>query len=312
MHAVSPKLVPWLADLNQRNAALIANGYLPTAISAREGLAGMTFLQVQPGPPLAWVNDELIPGPGYTVPVRIYHPAPTEERAVIVFLHGGGHMAGGVSVYDPVCRRLAAATGQVVVSAEYRLAPENPYPAGLNDGHTVARGVWAALERRQLPYRHELTLIGDSGGGALCASISTLAQFDPALRISNQVLIYPSLDYTLSLPSIQENAEGYLLHSSRVSWYFDNYFQHSENRRDASPLHAPFIERLPRTLIVSAGFDPLRDEAIAYQARLQQAGVVCERLHFDDMVHAFLNLENLVADECAAVYRRIAGFLQGD
>ncbi|MGE8354802.1 MAG: alpha/beta hydrolase fold domain-containing protein, partial [Microvirgula sp.] len=91
-------------------------------------------------------------------------------------------------------------------------------------------------------------------------------------HISNQVLIYPSLDYTLSLPSIRENAEGYLLDSSRVSWYFDNYFQHSENRRDVSPLHAPFIERLPRTLIVSAGFDPLRDEAIAYQARLQQAG----------------------------------------
>lgn len=309
MPSVSPRLAPWLAELNRRIAALTATGFLPTAISAREALAGVTLLQLPPGPPIAWVNDELVPGPDYNVPVRIYHPEPGQARAVILFLHGGGHMAGGVSVYDPVCRRLAAATGRIVVSPEYRLAPENPYPAGLDDAHAVALGVWHALERRGLPHAPSLALAGDSAGGALCASICARAQDNPALRIDHQVLIYPSLDYTLSLPSVRENAIGHFLETQRARWYFDHYFRHSEDRRAASPLHMPIGPRLPPTLLVTAGFDPLRDEGIAYLDRLGQAGVPCRHLHFDDMVHAFLNLENLVPDPCAAVYREIAAFL---
>lgn len=309
MPSVSPHLAPWLAALNRRLSALPATGYLPTAISAREALASVTVQQLPPGPPIAWVNDELIPGNDYTVPVRIYHPAPDKPRAVIVFLHGGGHMAGSVSVYDPVCRRLAAATGRIVVSAEYRLAPENPYPAGLDDAHAVVCGIWNALERRSLPHTRSLALAGDSAGGALCASISAQGQDDPALRIDHQVLIYPSLDYTLSLPSVRENATGHFLETHRASWYFDNYFLHGEDRRAASPLHMTIGPRLPPTLLVTAGLDPLRDEGIAYRDRLEQAGVPHEHLHFDDMVHAFLNLENLVPDPCAAVYREVAAFL---
>lgn len=310
MHQVSPKLAAWLGAFNYKVNELLERGYLPTAISAREALAGITFTFVKAGPAIAWVNDELIAGPDYTVPVRIYHPAPEQARPVLVYLHGGGHMAGGVSVYDPICRRLAATTGHIVVSAEYRLAPENPYPAGLHDALTVAKGVWGALQRRGLPHQRRLTLAGDSAGGALVAGISSLAQGEAELEIAHQVLIYPSLDYTLSQPSIRENGTGYFLTESRIAWYFDNYFQHAENRREASPLYQPIGPRLPRTLLISAGFDPLRDEALAYLERLQQAGVATEHLPFDDMLHAFLNLESLVEDECAAVYQAIARFLQ--
>jgi len=309
MRQVSPKLAAWLAELNRQSEEAIKNGYLATVTSAREALANLSTAFVAPGPAIAWVNDELIPGTDYTVPVRIYHPAPAEARAVIVFCHGGGHMAGSVAVYDPICRRLAAATGHIVVSVDYRRSPENAYPAGLNDAYTAARGVWAALERRKLPYRRELTLAGDSGGGAFTASVSRLAQFDPELAIARQVLLYPSLDYTLRLPSVDENGQGYFLTKARVAWYFDHYFQHAENRLAPSPLYGEFTARLPKTLVITAGFDPLRDEGIAYVEKLRAVGVHAEHLQFDDLVHAYLNLEAMIEEECAATYAAIARFV---
>jgi len=311
MRQVSPKLAAWLAELNRQNEEAIKNGYLATAISARDALARLTAAFVSAGPAIAWVNDELIVGPNYTVPVRIYHPAPAEARPVIVFCHGGGHMAGSVAVYDPICRRLAAATGHIVVSVDYRRSPENPYPAGLTDAYTAARGVWGALEKRGLPHRRELTLAGDSGGGAFTASVSRLAQFDPELVIARQVLIYPSLDYTLRLPSVDENGEGYFLTKSRVAWYFDHYFQRAENRLLASPLYGEFTDKLPKTLVITAGFDPLRDEGIAYVEKLRLAGVSAEHRQFDDLVHAYLHLEAMIEEECATTYAAIARFVNG-
>ncbi|MBK0413101.1 alpha/beta hydrolase [Chromobacterium haemolyticum] len=264
---------------------------------------------VTPGPDIAWVNDDLVPGRDFTVPVRIYHPNPQRALPVLAFFHGGGHMVGSVSVYDPICRRLAAASQHVVVAADYRLAPESPYPAGLQDAAVVAKGLWQALDARGLPYARQLSLAGDSAGGALTSSLSALGQYDASLRIKRQVLIYPSVDYTLSQPSVDENGEGYLLTKARVAWYFDNYFQHAENRLLASPLHGEFSRKLPPTLLVSAGFDPLRDEAFLYADKLRAAEVEAEHLHLEGMVHAFLNLEAIVPDVCREVYQRIGVFL---
>jgi len=311
MSTVSPKLATWLADLNQSVAALQANGFQPSVINMREALANLTRAYVSGGPPIAWVNDAVVAGPGYAVPVRIYHPAPREARPVLLYYHGGGHMVGSVSVYDPICRRLAAACGQIVVAPEYRLAPECPYPAGLEDALAVARGVWDALTRRGLPFLRELTVAGDSAGGALAASVSAVAQHGCALAVAQQVLIYPSLDYTMQQPSIATLGDGYFLTRERIAWYFEHYFRPGVDRRAASPLYQEISPGLPRTLLISAGCDPLRDEAAAYAARLQAAGVPVERRLFDDMLHAFLNLEALVGDECAAVYRAIGEFVQG-
>jgi acetyl esterase/lipase len=147
-------------------------------------------------------------------------------------------------VYDPISRRLAAATGCVVVVPEYRLAPENPYPAALHDAYAAARGVFAALDARGLPFVRQLSLAGDSAGAALAATVSARSQHDTALQIAAQVLIYPSLDYSMSLPSITENGEGYF-NSDRIAWYFDNYFQHGEDRLAASPLHMTVTPRMP-------------------------------------------------------------------
>ncbi|WP_252346089.1 alpha/beta hydrolase [Paludibacterium sp. B53371] len=308
--ALHPALASWLAEFNQRVAQMMADGYKPTAIGAREALAGLTRQMVSEGPPIAWVNDDLIPGHDYSVPVRIYHPAPTQACPVLLFLHGGGHTAGGVSVYDPISRRLAAATGHIVVVPEYRLAPENPYPAAQMDTRTVIKGVFAMLQGRQMTFMRRLSVAGDSAGAALAAAGCAWAQHEGEVSIHRQVLIYPSLDYTMTSPSMQENADGYFLTRARIAWYFNQYFQHGEDRRAASPLYLPIGPRLPATLVISAGFDPLRDEARQYSQALQAAGVNVAYEEKPDMIHAFLNLERLVPAVCAETYRRIHDFLQ--
>ncbi|AUH53733.1 alpha/beta hydrolase [Chromobacterium sp. ATCC 53434] len=309
MQRLHPNLRPWLDEYNRTARQKADAGYKATAIGAREALAELSRQQVPPGPDIAWVNDDLVPGRDYSVPVRIYHPAPARALPVLVFLHGGGHMAGGVSVYDGINRRLAAASGHIVVAAEYRLAPENPYPAGLNDAFCVAKGIWKTLDERRLPYLQRLSLAGDSAGGALCASVSGKAQHDASLPIMRQVLIYPCVDYTLTQPSVAENGNGYFLTATRASWYFDQYFQHAEDRREASPLYWDFSPRLPATLVITAGLDPLRDEGLLYAGRLQSAGVAVEHLRLDDQMHAFLNMEALVPEVCTLVYHRIGAFL---
>ncbi|WP_025823545.1 alpha/beta hydrolase [Shewanella marina] len=309
MRAVSPKLVPWLANFNQQMEQLLASGFKATATNAREGLANLTKGLVTDIPAIAQVQDEVVAGGEYAVPVRIYHPAPEQALPVMIYYHGGGHMAGSVTVYDPICRKLANATQYIVVSVDYRLAPECAYPAGVNDAYHVAKNVWSALDMRQLNYQRRLVVAGDSGGGALVASVTERAQFDASLIIEKQVMIYPSLDYTMSTNGITDNATGYLLQTAKIGWYFDNYFQHAENRYLASPLFGQFTAKLPTTLMITAEFCPLRDEGIIYCDKAQSAGVEVEHLHFDDMIHTFINMEDLVKEECQQVYAAIADFL---
>lgn len=310
MTPLSPALKPWLDNLNKMIAAARAADFTATPVNVRESLAGLTASLVTQHPELPWVGDEMVETGDYPVPVRIYDPAPERQKAVCLFLHGGGHMAGGVTVYDGICRKLARASGQLVVSAEYRLSPECPYPLGLRDCLNTARHLWPALARKKRNVRRQLFLAGDSGGGACAASISALAQDDPELIIDKQVLIYPCLDYTLSYPSIEENGVGYLLERSRIEWYFDRYFQHGEDRRAASPLHMPITNRLPETLMITAGYCPLRDEGIDYVEKLRDVGVPCEHRHFGGLIHAYLNLEDLVPEECVDTYREIGEFLK--
>jgi acetyl esterase/lipase len=305
----APPLVQWLAHFNQVKEEMLKAGFTPTATNAREALAGLTFGLVTERPAISWTRDDLVKAAPYNVPVRIYHPEYNQPLPVLVFVHGGGHMAGGISVYDAISRKLALATHHIVVCPDYRLAPECPYPAAVIDAFNVAKNVLGTLDRRGLPHEAGLRLCGDSGGGALCATVAHLAQHDPGLKILRQVLIYPSLDYTLQWPSVQANGRGYLLEKERILWYFDNYFQRAENRRAVSPLHMEFTPRLPETMVLTAEFCPLRDEGRAYVEKLKATGVYTEQRHFDDMIHAFLNMENLVPAACASAYRAIGEFL---
>lgn len=309
MRQLHPQLEEWLKKSNALMAMLVAGGYKATPITARDGLAALTKGCVKDVPAVSWVQDDYVDTPDYRVPVRIYHPKPEEALPVLVYFHGGGHMAGSVSVYDPICRKLALAANHIVVAPEYRLAPECPYPAGITDALGVVKYLWRTLDDRGLKHQRRLSVGGDSGGGAMTATVTGRAQFDASLAIRKQVMIYPSLDYTMSTPSIEENAVGYLLEKEKVVWYFDSYFQHGEDRKAASPLFWEFTTRLPETMIVTAEFCPLRDEGVAYVEKARAAGIAVRHLHMPDMIHAFINMEDLVPEACRTMYEAIGDFL---
>lgn len=307
--SIPQPLRDWLADSREAARQAHEQGFRLTVTNIREALDGLTRHFVRPGPEIARVHDDHIAGPDYRVPVRIYHPRPERRLPVALFVHGGGHVAGGVSLYDPIARKLALAAQRVVVSIEYRLAPECPYPAGLKDTLACSKQVFRLLESLAMTHEPRLALVGDSGGGALCATVSHLGQFEAGLAIERQVLIYPSLDYTLSEASVNELGEGYLLERDRILWMCDAYLQHAENRRSISPLFMELTADYPPTLVITAEFDPLRDEGMAYAARLQQSGSRSAHLHLPGMVHAFLNLEELVPEPCQEAYAAIGTFL---
>jgi acetyl esterase/lipase len=308
--SIPPALADWLSSLNTLITEMKRrDGYARTPTVVREGLAVLTARFVTQRPEVGRVIDDLVPGPGLAVPIRVYHPEPDSDLPLIVFVHGGGHVAGGVSVYDAITRKLALATRHVVISVDYRLAPECPYPAGLADVITVVKGMQRVLADRGIRFQPRVSLVGDSAGGALCATAAHMLRYEPTVEVHAQVLIYPSLDYTLSLPSTAQFAKGYLLERDRVAWYFDQYFQHAENRHDVSPLFMPCADDLPRTLVLTAQCCLLRDEGEAYAGRLREAGVDVEYVECEGMIHAFLNLEDLVPEQCAELYRRVAGFL---
>ncbi|MCP4768621.1 MAG: alpha/beta hydrolase [Gammaproteobacteria bacterium] len=310
MKPLPPDLAAWLQDFNELLADLESQGFVDTPETAREGLARLTAGLVSESPKLACVTNTQADGPSGAIPLRFYHPDPDEARPLLVYLHGGGHMAGSIEVYDPICRKLALASDRIVVSVDYRLAPEHPYPAGLDDAEATLRQVFDLLEARGLSFQRRLALGGDSGGGAMSATLAHRLQGDPEIDIEQQLLIYPSLDYTMQHASIEENGRGYLLHSDKIRWYFDHYLQHGEDREAVSPLHMEFTSGLPATLLVTAGYDPLRDEGLAYLQRLARAGIAHRHLHFDEQIHAFLNLEDVTAAACREFYRSAGEFLR--
>jgi acetyl esterase/lipase len=298
-----------LKNYNETLADWYAQGNVLTPQIARESLATLTRTFVTDGPELSLVLDDAVDSTTTSVPVRIYHPDRYISLEVAVFFHGGGHLAGSVEVYDPICRKIAYSTRRIVVSVDYRLAPEHPYPAGLDDGVSVLDGCLGMFDRLGLNYLPRVALVGDSAGGAMSATLAHRYQTDPGLDIDKLVLIYPSLDYTLSSPSIDLLGTGYLLETNKIQWYFDQYFTNNEDLRAVSPLFMDIKDHFPQTLVVTAGFCPLSDEGSRYVSRLQEHGVSVHHLHIEEMVHAFLNLENLVPQSCEQCYGEIGSFL---
>lgn len=304
-----PELATWLQGFNEVLAELEREGFVDTAETAREGLARLTASLISDIPDLARLTDAIAEGPADVIPLRIYQAEPDLPGPLLVYLHGGGHMAGSIEVYDPICRKLALATRRIVVSVDYRLAPEHPYPAGLDDAEATLRQVYGLLDAHGIGYQRRLALAGDSGGGAMTATLAHRLRGDLDIRIEHQLLIYPGLDYTMRQASIEENGRGYLLHANKMHWYFDQYFQGGEDREAVSPLYMDFTPDLPATLLVTAGYDPLRDEGLAYLKRLAEAGVAHRHLHFGDQMHAFLNMEDVTAEACHEFYRVAGEFL---
>ena len=300
----------WLKQYHQTLAHWQAEGNIFTPAIVREGLASLTRTYVTDIPPVPVIIDDEVDNGDHPVPVRIYHPDKSSSLEVALFLHGGGHMAGSVEVYDPICRKIALAARRIVIAVDYRLAPEHPFPAGIEDSAVVLDSYMILLERLGLKYLPGLALIGDSAGGAMSATLAHRHRGDGKHKIDKLVLIYPSLDYSLASPSTDLFGAGYLLEKDKIQWYFDHYFSADANRNEASPISMKIPHYFPETMVITAGFCPLRDEGIGYVKRLQEHGVTIHHLHFEEMVHAFLNLENLVPDTCRTCYREMGTFLQ--
>ncbi|MFE2324945.1 alpha/beta hydrolase [Streptomyces sp. NPDC059385] len=234
-----------------------------------------------PGPAVASVYDTVAAG----VPVRVYDPEPgAGGRPLVVYFHGGGWVMCGLDTHDALCRTLAAGSGAVVVSADYRLAPEHPWPAAPDDALTVL--LWARAEAAALGCDAErVVLAGDSSGGNLAAVTALRA---PGLA-AGQLLFYPPLDASMGSASVETYAEGYFHTAAHMAWYWDQYGGDPAHPH-VSPLHAADLSGLPPALIVLADCDVLRDEGLAYGRRLAAAGVDCTVQLHPGVFHGFLGL----------------------
>jgi acetyl esterase len=229
------------------------------------------------------------------VPVRIYRPVETDEPSMgLVYFHGGGFVAGSVEVYDPLTRALAKRAGIVVVSVDYRLAPEHAYPAALDDAWTATKWVSEHAEELGLD-QLKIGVGGDSAGGALAAIVARRGR-DHAVPLAAQLLIYPVLNHDFNTPSYSLFSSGYLLTRSAMEWYWKQYVgdRDASEDRDASPAAERDLRRLPRAIVITAEADPLRDEAESYAQRLFISTVETEGYRYDGMVHGFLRMTGIV------------------
>lgn len=228
------------------------------------------------------------------IPVRLFAPPGVVNARMLLFFHGGGWVTGGIDNYTRLCVDLARATGQLVASVDYRLAPEHKFPTAPEDCYYVAREFFMGGAPSVDP--DGITLIGDSAGGNLAAVVSLMARDRGEFLPRRQILIYPSTygDHSETSPfaSIRDNGTDFLLTSRRIEGFIDLYIRSPEDLLDpyCSPLLAPDLSRQPRTLIVTAEYCPLRDEGEAYGERLRAAGNDVEIARIMDALHSFMML----------------------
>lgn len=240
-----------------------------------------------PGPAMARIDDVTIPREDGSVPGRLYEPREdASDLGTIVYLHGGGWVLSGIDETDALCRAMADASGCDVLSVGYRLAPEHPFPAAVQD--TDAAIAWAAARRPDRP----LAIVGDSAGGNLAAVGTIHARDRGGPEIAFQVLIYPVTQPESTTPSYTEHGDNYLLSADNMRWFWDQYVPDVEQRQspDASPLLASTLAGLPSALVIVAEYDPLRDETLAYAQRLADEGVAVTVDRYETMVHGFVPL----------------------
>jgi acetyl esterase len=248
------------------------------------------------------VEDRGIPGPDGDVPVRVYTPSSaTAVRPGVVYYHGGGWVAGDLETMDRVGRNIADGADAVVVSVHYRRAPEDRFPAAAEDSYAAL--AWTAENAVALgidPAR--IAVAGDSAGGNLSAVVSQMARDRGGPRVAFQLLIYPVLDHDFETSSYLDHAEGYALTREMMIWFWDQYVPDAARRDDpyAAPLRATDLAGLPPAAVHVAGFDPLRDEGLAYAEALRTAGVPVEVRNFETMVHGYLQLTTVSAGAAAA------------
>ena len=236
------------------------------------------------------------------IPIRVYYPGDAAAAPCVVYFHGGGWVIGDLTTHDSVCRQLADKTGFTLISVDYRLAPEHPFPAAIDDCYAATR--WVAEHAAALKVDPaKIAVAGDSAGGNLSACVCLKAREEGGPAIACQLLIYPVTDTALDTSSYRDNADGYLLTLDSMIWFWEHYLGHGElkagepGNRDnplAAPAKADSLAGLPPACVITAEFDPLRDEGEAYAQRLIDEGVATEVRRYDGMIHGFFGMTNLV------------------
>ena len=300
----------------------------PTVAAILEAMASMNTLSIAESTPeqarqmylelsqpvdidIGEIQDRSIPGPAGDIPVRIYNPQGADDTLLpgIIFYHGGGWVIGDLDTHDGVCRALVKASGYRLIAIDYRLAPEHPFPAAVDDCYAALE--WVGAKGASIGIdTSRLAVAGDSAGGNLSAVVAQQTRhIGPDLRL--QVLIYPTTDATMQTgKSMDECAEGYFLEKAAMEWFYGHYIPEHATPEDAriSPLKGPDLAGLAPAYVITAGFDPLRDEGAAYAEAMRAADNTVTHVDYEDMIHGFINM--LMLPQANQALEGIAAALQ--
>ena len=287
--------------LDQLAASGIPQFETMSPVEARAAFVALLAMQGDP-PPVARVENRRIPGPAGDLPIRIYAPDAKGPQPVLVYFHGGGWVIGDLETHDGVCRALANAIPATVIAVDYRLAPEHKFPAAVDDAYAATR--WVAEHATSIgvdPAR--IAVGGDSAGGNLAAVVALMAHDSGKPNLVHQLLVYPVTDAAMDTPSYEQNKEGYFLTGSLMIWFWKHYLKAPADREApyASPLRARDLRNLPPALVITAEFDPLRDEGERYAARLRQAGVPVQLTRYDGIIHGFFGMAAVLPQATLAI-----------
>ncbi len=278
-----------------------------TPVDARAFYRERRALTQPAAPEVGEVRELSCDGPRGPVPLRLYRPIGVRDGAatplpVLVYFHGGGWTIGDLDTHDVLCRELCNGSGSAVVAVDYRMGPEDPFPAAGDD--CLAATYWVRSHAAGLGIdARRLAVGGDSAGGNLAAVVAIAARDRGDLPIAFQLLIYPATDQRRAHPSHTINGAGYLLTRETIAYYHDNYFDQPAHDLDwrASPLLHDDLSRLPPALVLTAGFDPLRDEGLEYADRLVAAGSRATYVCFERQIHGFITMGKVIDEANAAV-----------
>ena len=298
--------------LDQLAALGLPPNHMVSPQQARENMRNRPRVD---GPEVAKVEDRSVSWRDAEVPVRIYTPAGTGPFPILIWCHGGGMVVGDLETADATARHLTVETGCVTVSVDYRLAPETKFPGACDDCYAAA--VWASDNAASiLGDASRMAVGGDSAGGNLAAVVAQMARDRANPDLAFQLLVYPMTSLDFETSSYVDNADGYLLTRDSMKWYWDQYLGASDdpNHPYAVPSRAGSFKNLPPALVITAEFDPLRDEGEAYAKRLEADGVPTTHSRYDGMIHGFFGMSGAVdkagqavSEAAAAMKKAFAG-----
>lgn len=297
--SLHPGIVAWLDLLKD----LPPTHTLPVADVRAAGAARLALLP--PPPAVGRVADRELPGPRQPIRVRVYTPFGIGPFPLTIYFHGGGFVLGNLDSHDGVCRHLCLNSGSVVMAVDYRLAPEHPFPAAPDDCYAAT--LWAGQHAGEIGGDGKrFAVVGDSAGGNLAAVVSLRVRDEGGPRLCAQLLNCPVVDYDMERPSYAANADGYFLTRDTMRWFDHHYLKRPEDRRHphAAPIRAKDLSHLPPAYVLTAQYDPLRDEGEEYASKLAAVGVPVVTKRYSNMIHAFpgllLNVVPEATEELAA------------